>query len=216
MVYGLSGKGAALATRELGMAQGWRRWRGEKSAVGRLFLDHTLMIADVLITVESAGWEAERGVLFIAPHTLEAESASKDGFHWSVWLEGIAVGLVPDAVFAVERMCMGGVRERMVCFLEADRGTMPIRRTDKHQSSVGRKLSAYATLWKNGTFSKQFGTGRFAVFLVTPGKERARTLSDAVSDLREGKGLFSCHTLEEVMADPGVIYRRFAGRDRKS
>lgn len=213
LVYGLSGRGASLMRREFGMSFGGMVWSGKKGCVGRLFLDHTLMVADILIAVQLACGEHAPDRKFVSSEELEENCAREDAFRWSVSIDGGLAGLVPDGVFGIETRDQTGATCRVVCFLEADRGTMPIHRRDNHQSSIGRKLAAYSALWKNGDFEKRFGTKRFAVFIVTTGKTRAGKMNEALSSLRSGKGLFSCQALDEVLDNADVILQRCAAND---
>ncbi len=58
------------------------------------------------------------------------------------------LGVIPDRVFALE---FGDKGERILCFLEGDRGTMPVERAKHDASSIARKLHAYALTWKAGS-----------------------------------------------------------------
>ena len=50
---------------------------------------------------------------------------------------------IPDSVFALEYTNQNGQMQRAYCFLEADRGTMPVVRKGLAQTSFFRKLLAY-------------------------------------------------------------------------
>ncbi len=59
-------------------------------------------------------------------------------FQWTVTGSGKEkLGVIPDRVFALES---GDKGERILCFLEADRGTMPVGRAKHDASSIARKL----------------------------------------------------------------------------
>jgi hypothetical protein len=67
-------------------------------------------------------------------------------FPWTVTGSGKEkLGVIPDRVFALESGDKGG---RILCFLEADRGTMPVERATHDGSSIARNLHAYALTWK--------------------------------------------------------------------
>lgn len=224
MVYGLASRGAALLRREFDMPFHRMVWGREGESVGRLFLEHTLMVADVLIaaelaTLESGGKDDQidheaAGMQFIPADELAGAAAKREPFHWSTTVNGRRVGLVPDGVFGIETGEGADAKSRIICLLEADRGTMPITRRSGHLSSIARKLSAYAALWKSGAFEKRFGTKRLAVFIVTESEARAKNIAEAVETLPVGKGLFSCHALDAVISDARAMLARCAPQDR--
>ena len=232
MVYGLGSRGAALMRREFDMPFHrivWSR-KGPSEGVGRLFLEHTLMVADVLTAAEIAtrgsagnggsggsggsGGHATAGMRFVAPEELTGESKKREPFHWSTTVNGRRVGLVPDGVFGIETGNSAAPKSRIICLLEADRGTMPITRCSRHLSSIARKLAAYTALWKSGAFEKRFDTKRLAIFIVTTSEARAKNIAEAVEALPVGKGLFSCHALDAVVNDAGAMLARCAPQDR--
>ena len=103
------------------------------------------MVADVLIaaglaTKRSGGEEGDAafGVQFIPAEELAGDSAKREPFHWSTTVNGRRVGLVPDGVFAIETGEAADAKSRIICLLEADRGTMPITRRSAHLSSTAR------------------------------------------------------------------------------
>ena len=54
LAYGLASKGAAYLRRELNIPFERIQWTPKNSAVGRLFLDHTLLISEVMVGIELA------------------------------------------------------------------------------------------------------------------------------------------------------------------
>ena len=219
MAYGLGSRGAAFMRREHNVPFERMQWSGKKSRIGRLFLDHALMIAEILITVELACRSTSEAVRFVPLADLERElTASKrercTPFHWSVTVGGRKIGLIPDGVFALEFQDVPAGQNRLVCFLEADRGTMPITRSNPNLSCFARKLNAYSALWKRGAFENALGSRRIAVYAVTTSAERARNIADATKKLPCGRGLFACHTMEEITRSPEMILRKAASRDK--
>jgi hypothetical protein len=119
--------------------------------------------------------------------------------------------LIPDAVFALGFANSSDVTTRVVCCLEADRGTMPITRKSSQLSSISRKLDGYVHLWKQGAFAKKFHTKRLHILTVTTGAERAENIRKAIAALPSGKGLFSTWTEQDVQADAARIIRHATG-----
>jgi len=210
MAYGLGSRGVALMRREYDVPFSKMVWGRGGNDVGRLFLDHTLMVAEVLIAIERACRQSDGKVRFLPSEELEATSKNREPFHWTATIKDRRVGLVPDAVFALEFAAAPQVSRRVICCLEADRGTMPVTRRSRHLSSIARKLSAYAALWRAGNFEKRFGTKRLIVITVTTSAERVRTIAGSVAQLPHGQGLFANFIQDEVCPDAACILERCA------
>src|SRR6185503_20851330 len=92
---------------------------------------------------------------------------------------------------------------RAFFFLEADRGTMPVRRKNLFQTSFYRKLLAYEATWSQSIHRRSFGFNRFRVLTVTTSTARVKSLVDACSKLQRGRGLFlfADHTILEKAGD---------------
>lgn len=181
LVYGLTPKGARVLDQA-----GTTRVRPDNRNLKRLHLEHTLLTADVMVAFESA-CRGSAEVRLIAEDELPKDEPGP--FHWTATVRhGGAtrrVGLVPDRVFALEER-----GERIHCFLEADRGTMPVTRRSLALSSVFRKLLAYEATWTQGIHRTRFGFHRFRVLTVTQSPERAEHLRAAAQELARGRGLF--------------------------
>jgi hypothetical protein len=102
----------------------------------------------------------------------------------------LKLGIIPDRVFALEYPDQNCVPNRAFFFLEADRGTMPVKRRNLAQTSFYRKLLAYEATWSQGVHMKRFGFHRFRVLTVTKSAERVRSLVEACSQLKHGHSLF--------------------------
>jgi hypothetical protein len=180
MVYGLGRKGESLLCKELGADLSWRR---ENHSVRRIFLEHALLVSDVMVTIELACRQTSVYIL------TERELGNKR-FRWKVKVNGLSVGVVPDRVFALEFRNAAGKSQRTVFFLEADRGTMPVVRKNLVQTSFYRKLLAYASTWSQSIHRLRFGFDRFRVLTVTTSAERVKSMVHACSQLNRGQGLF--------------------------
>ena len=205
MAYCLASKGAALMRREEDMPFNRMVWSKSGRPVGRIFLEHALMISEILVGVINSCEGSARRVRYCSAEELaplpNRTTNEAGAFRWSIQLGGRRIGLVPDAVFILEYESGGPEPERVVCFLEADRGTMPIRRRNPALSSFSRKLDAYAALWKRGDIEKRFGTKRVAVHAVTTSEERSENLRKAIKSLPQGQGLFAVHSF----LDPAAV-----------
>jgi hypothetical protein len=193
IVYGLGNKGVAFLKRELSLPYHRLHWAGKNRDTGRLYLEHTLLIAEIMIGVELACKRRENLRLLTADELPLPPSTrrQREPFHWSVNLSTrLKCGVIPDGVFGLEFTSQDGKTERAFYFLEADRGTMPITRQNLAQSSFYRKLLAYEATWTQNLHRTRFGFHRFRVLTVTSSPERAEHLARACPELERGKGLF--------------------------
>ncbi len=192
IVYGLGSKGASLLKRELGVAFRELRWGEKNRGVGRIFLEHALLVSDVMVALE-LGCRKVGGVRLLSESELFRLGDARRGrpFKWKVKVDGsLKLGVIPDRVFALETEDQSADRNPAFFFLEADRGTMPVVRTNLSQTSFYRKLLAYEATWAQGIHRSQFGFHRFRVLTVTTSPARVKSLVDACSQLKSGHGLF--------------------------
>lgn len=196
MVYALGRAGTRILA-----GSGQPRPRYDNRNIKQLYLQHTLLVADVLIAFIRACRVAQR------PRLLTEEQLAPNArlaFQWSATVrqgaETKRVGVVPDRTFALESRQTG---ERVVFFVEADRATMPLTRRSLAQTSLHRKLLAYEATWTSELVQDRFSSTRFRVLLVTDSAERAKHLIDLCATLPRGRGLFlvtDADTLAAAMA----------------
>ena len=144
IAYGLASRGAARLRRVDDTPFSRLDWTSRNRSVKRLFLEHALMVSDIMVALEIAC--RQRGdVRLLIEHEIPLPAATRNQrapFQWTVTGSGKKkFGVIPDRVFALES---GDKGERILCFLEADRGTMPVERAKHDASSIARKLHAYA------------------------------------------------------------------------
>ena len=197
MVYGLGDKGSTLLKRKHGV-----RWSAKNRFVGRLFLEHALLVSEVMVAMEMAC--RKHGLRLLMGEDLplpKSTSAKRPSFKWHVKVNSrLKLGLIPDRVFAVEYPDANGNPTRAFFFLEADRGTMPVTRRHLSQTSFHRKLLAYQATWSQSLHETRFGFHRFRVLTVTTSSERVTSLVNACAQLKGGHGLF-------LFADRSILKR---------
>jgi len=193
IVYGLGSKGAVLLKREHGVTLRHLRWGEKNRAVGRIFLQHALLVSEVMVTIELACRRSGRVRLLIDEDLSlgKAIAPKRQSFRWYVKVNSrLRLGVIPDRVFALEYSDASGASNRAFFFLEADRGTMPVTRRNLSQTSFYRKLLAYTATWSQSLHRTRFGFNRFRVLTVTTSTERVKSLVNACSQLKQGHGLF--------------------------
>ena len=198
MVYGLGNHGMNFLESEDGVPSRKLDWTAHNRSITRYFIEHTLAVADAMVALELSS--RAQGIEF-----LDYQRQRKQPFKWSVspHKNGLAteeVGVIPDQVFGLK---IGGARRWF--FLEADRATMPVERSNFKQSSFVRKLIAYHETWRGGIIKESFP--RFQVLTVTTTPERVKNLVDATARLTKGKGsgLF-LFTDQKSFAPPANVF----------
>ena len=158
-----------------------------------LFLEHALLVSDVMGALEAA-CRKHAGVRLLTPdkNTLPNSGAERrEPVQWTVNIGGrFKCGVIPDRVFGLEFAHKNGRQDRAWFFLEVDRATMPVTRGRLAKSSFYRKLLAYEATWTQNLHRTRFGWPRFRVLTVTTNAERVQHLLDARPRLECGRGLF--------------------------
>ena len=188
IAYGLGSEGGALLRREFGIGVDTDSWNEKNHAIGRVFLEHTLLVSAVMVSLELAC--RKHGIRLLYEDELDLP-VKKQPFHWRVMIaNGTKLGVIPDRVFAFEYTDQTGQVQRTYFFLEADRGTMPVMRRGLTQTSFYRKLLAYEATWTNKVHQRYLGIQRFRVLTVTTSAARVQSLLEACAQLKRGHGLF--------------------------
>ena len=189
IAYGLGNKSSSLL--QINPAS----WGEKNRAIGRMYLEHSLLVSDVMVALELACRQYNVRLL----HEEQLSFTVKSPLQWRVKIQdGTKLGVIPDRVFALEYTDQKGQEQRLYYFLEADRGTMPVVRQKLSQTSFYRKLIAYEATWTNKVHQRHLGIPRFRVLTVTTSAARVKSLLDACSRLKRGHGLF-------LFADQSVL-----------
>jgi hypothetical protein len=138
LVYGLANAGAKVIGQEI-------NWNARNRESKNLFLKHTLLIADIMVGIEVAC--RQNGKTTLIPQSEILENArwvggqNKAGWQVSFRHNGLnhRLGLFPDQIFGLKPEG----KEVHWFFLEADRGTMPVRRKTLKQTSILKKSLGY-------------------------------------------------------------------------
>lgn len=200
LVYALANKGAR-AISELGVTKS----RLDNRNVKQLYMRHTLLVSDVMVAFARGSLSTNAPRLLTEPELAPGKSPSKV-FSWAVVIKDKAkskrVGILPDRVFALKSSATGN---QAFYFLEADCGTMPVRRRSLEQSSIWRKLLAYEATWSQEVHHSRFGTKRFRVLVVTESVERMMNLVSECAKLPRGRGLFLFTTVQALRESPNIF-----------
>lgn len=219
IVYGVGRKAAAVLWHETSSALLESDGCPKKKSVGRFYLEHTLLISDVMVELELACRHSGYVRLLTSdqiplPGHLQKQ---REPFRWSVTLPNRQkLGIVPDQVFALEFIGQPPGRNRAYFFLEADRSTMPVTRQNLKQTSFFRKLLAYEATWTQGLHRSRFGFHRFRVITVGSSRPRIENIVAACQGLERGQGLFLFADRHSLARSNPLAYDWRAGRPRET
>ena len=204
LVYALGRHGAEVLEAEGEVRR--IRWDTKKRNISRVFLHHTLAVAEVMVAFEVA-CRVRDGVQFIPPEEVLARAPAETRrlrlpFRWQVEIrqggKPYRLGVEPDRVFGLRSADAPEGRQVAYFFLEADRGTMPIARKGLGQTSFRRKLLAYQDTWRQGLHKTHLGILNFRVLTVTTNRERVEHLLETCRSLPGGSRLFLFSAQEEL------------------
>jgi hypothetical protein len=198
LVHALGKRGAEVLAAEGELRRGGVRWDTKNRNLSRVFLHHTLAVADVMVAFEVA-CRIREGVTFIPPEEVlagapESTRRLRLPFRWQVDVrvdgKRHRLGVEPDRVFGLRFEGLPENRRRAFFFLEADRGTMPITRKRLVQTSFLRKLLAYQETWRQGLHRVHLDIPNFRVLTVTTSRQRVEHLVAACRPQAVGSHLF--------------------------
>lgn len=213
IIYGLGRKSQACLKQEFNVDFREVSWGEKNRGVGRIFLEHAILVSDVMVSLELAVRKHD-GIRLLYEDELALHS-ERQPFQWRVKVQGgVRLGVIPDRVFALEYSDQNGQVERVHFFLEANRGTMPVVRNGLTQTSFYRKLIAYEATWTQKIHQRHLGIHRFRVLTVTTVAARVKSLLDACSQLKRGHGLFLFADRTVLEKDPfSAVWRRGKSSD---
>jgi hypothetical protein len=134
--------------------------------------EHSLMICDVLASIELAirQWQDMR---FIAWPEILAKAPENTRQSAKPYLLSAtnSEAVMPDAIFGFE-YCRDGRKAYRFFALEADRGTMPIARSNKDQTSYLGKIAAYREVIGRQIHKTHLGIPNLLVLTATTDEDR--------------------------------------------
>jgi|SRR6185295_5735507 len=213
LVYALGNQGAEVLEAEGEVRRGGVRWDTKNRNVSRVFLHHTLAVAEVMVAFEVACRSRER-VRFIPPEEVLAGAPAETRrlrlpFRWQIEVrhggELHRLGVEPDKVFGLRFEDEPEGRNLAFFFLEADRGTMPVARKGLAQTSFLRKLFCYREIWRQRLHKTHLGIPNFRVLTVTTSRERVKRLIETCHSLLGGGSGLYLFTDQESLGRGGML-----------
>lgn len=210
-VYMLDHGGMLLLEQRRGIPKGKIRWKVKNEGLSdRHHVKHTLLTAETMIHFELAH-QSTHPIRLISTDEI-ISGANREQLHkhnplsWRVNapFDGIfeETTVTPDYFFGLEYTDLPKGKNKRYFFLEADRGTEPVRRKKRTQESLYRKMSGYMATRASGIHTALYNIKGFRVCFVTTGKKRIETLLTWLDTLTNGKGYRDfLFTDEKTLAD---------------
>jgi hypothetical protein len=160
------------------------------STAGHRQFQHSLMICEVLASLDLEVRADPRLRLIAWPEILgrapEATRLSLAPFRVPLPSGGY---LVPDGLFGIEYTQEGTKAYRFFA-LEADRGTMPVTRSNPNQTSYLGKLAAYREIIARQIHKTHWGIPNLLVLTVTTSERRITDIMSRLEDESERNAIF--------------------------
>jgi len=140
------------------------------------------------------------GVDFISPEEIidrrpVLPKAQEKGLGWRAETKRqkgrkFSFSVIPDSAFGLRFSPKAGKGRVAYYFVEADRSTMPIRRSNFSRSSYYKKMVGYWQSWQQKLFRKYFGFKNPRILTLTLSDERIQSMIQANKEVdTRGKGL---------------------------
>lgn len=224
MVYGLGNKGIDLLVKDFNIKKSKVDWTSKNREVKTVFLEHTLQIANFMVCLRLACQDHGR-IQLIEPKPTDNQGA----FSWKVRIaleiqgkkRDLAFSLIPDRVFQLYFPDNPEGKQRAYFFLEVDRSTMPVIRSNFYKTSFFKKMLGYWHSWQEGLFQEHFGFKNARVLTLAKSGARIKSLIEAnkeVDGRKKGTKMFlfareNAFTIE----DPDKVFAQawHNGRDEE-
>ena len=212
MVYGLGNKGADLLAQKYEVPRTKVDWTSKNRNVGKVHLEHTLMVANFMVCLKLA-CDQRQGVELIEPGAILANAPAKGrqkeklpGWQVKVKINSkdLQFSVVPDKVFGLYFPNQPKGKNRSYFFLEADRSTMPVKRSGFAKTSIYKKMVGYQESWKQKLFAELFGFKAVRVLTITKSQDRVASmvkLSQEMHPKKEGFRMFLFGEASEFTLD---------------
>ena len=188
-IYALGNRGAGLLHALDGTDAPKVDWTDKNRTVGRPFMHHQLLVGDIVSAVRRVPRHHPNVAVIEAAQILERapQATREDPTPWT-WHAKVPTPdgdlrdttTVPDYVCALD---FTDLRKRYYFFVEADRATMPIMRTNSHQTSVARKFLSYFHGHRACYHNQRYGIGNARFLTLTTSPKRISSMMAAVQQI---------------------------------
>ena len=182
------GAGARRILEEQGIVEQARTWLGSSANVQ---FSHSSMVCELLGSIE-LGARQRPGMRFIPwPEILAKAPAETRALAAPFRFPATAASpaIVPDGLFGIE-YGLGVMKTYRFFALEADRGTMPVMRTNRSQTSYLGKIAAYRAIISSQGYKSHLGIPVLVILTVTASETRATDIIERLQDQAGGNAAF--------------------------
>jgi hypothetical protein len=150
----------------------------------------------------------DKRISLLEPGEIPAHLAGKstcpaNNFGWAIEIarktksgpRKIRLTVMPDKIFGLYFLNRPPARARAIYCLEADRATMPIKRSGLYPSSYRKKMTCYWESWRQNLYERMFGCRAIRILTITKAtesvnaQERIRHMIEACKEEdRQGRG----------------------------
>lgn len=225
-VYGIGNKGADLLNAEFDLPRANVDHTQKNRRLGPRFIEHTLLVADIMVTIilacrkrQDVQYISQEEILEEAPASTRKQRYQVGGrpFRWPVKFrhdgKTFRKSVEPDHMFGLE---LPEGREEYF-FLEADRQNMPVESGNMNRSSILKKQLQYWESWQKTAFDEtnlceqHFGISDIRTLFVLStgyrGDKRLNRCLEANRRFRDGSGtgLFLFANAETLLEADDVL-----------
>jgi hypothetical protein len=199
LIYAPGRDGVALLAdrREVDPKVAALNWTDKNQSLKARSFAHLLLTNDIVISLVAharncPGIEIIPRAAIIAAASDE-QRARTNPTGWQVRLDGSSepTGVFPDQMFGLRYLNLPDGRNRHYFFVEADTGTLAIRRTGKRQTNIVDKVRAYNrtwVVWDKAPELRPFSFPKFRVLFVTSSPERVENMIERLQETFRDEG----------------------------
>lgn len=188
MVYMLGNHGIDILAAKFGFKRSSVDWSTKARTSSRGDIVHALEVTDFMVAMALACKRRGMVELIYFDEIMRelappATRAHPRPYHWPVTVEHrgqeTELYIIPDKTFGIRDLNRKSGRDRSFFFLESDRGSMPVMRSNLAQSSLGRKLIGYAHTFRADHHKLIYGLPNMRVLIVTTSRQRINSIITA-------------------------------------
>lgn len=216
LVYALGNKGIELLVRNFNIHPSRVDWTSKNREVSQPHIDHDLLVAHFMVCLKLACRQV-KGVKLLEPQWRPSDRTGRklksvNSLRLKICVirringqnRKVRFTVVPDKVFGLYFVEDLPRRNKTYYFLEADRSTMPVERSNPYLSSYLKKMLGYSEAWREKKYQKIFDTQSVRVLTLAKSGERIRSMiaaSRKATRQRQGSGLFLFTQSREITLD---------------
>lgn len=201
-LYGIGNRGAQALETHCGLPATRTDWERLHRESGANTIPHARLVTTIMGDIHAACRQSNGHVRLIDEEEILRTTARR--IRWRVRVSARGrdkkLTVVPDRIFGLE-FKDAPTTPRLFFFLEADRGTEPIIRSDVlDQTSIYRKILAYGATYAQDLHHHYLGFQHFRVLTITNGTGRVSHMAAAYQHARQ-----SVMAKWERVCPPGVF-----------